>query len=136
MNHVCSAHTRRMVKSCCFFALIVTGNGAANLFNCEEKGPRLQKRKSIISVFQENPSLFSSISLHSLLSCLSLLLKFEISKPMATSSSSNIPSPKFPSSSSAKTDAETLRRNRILSSKLYFHVPPSKVSLFILTSHM
>ncbi|KAJ8640961.1 hypothetical protein MRB53_017655 [Persea americana] len=54
---------------------------------------------------------------------------------MATSSSSNIPSPKFPSSSSAKTDAETLRRNRILSSKLYFHVPPSKVPLIYSTSY-
>ncbi|XP_044464633.1 histone deacetylase 2-like isoform X2 [Mangifera indica] len=31
------------------------------------------------------------------------------------------------SSTSSATDAETLRRNRILSSKLYFDVPPSKV---------
>eukprot|EP00268_Persea_americana_P029652 TRINITY_DN2866_c0_g1_i9.p1 TRINITY_DN2866_c0_g1~~TRINITY_DN2866_c0_g1_i9.p1 ORF type:complete len:371 (+),score=63.72 TRINITY_DN2866_c0_g1_i9:72-1115(+) len=39
------------------------------------------------------------------------------------------------SSSSAATDAETLRRNRILSSKLYLDVPPSKVPLIYSASY-
>ena len=47
-----------------------------------------------------------------------LLLQFAANLAMAATSAS---------SSSAATDAETLRRNRILSSKLYLDVPPSKV---------
>lgn len=38
---------------------------------------------------------------------------------------------KMSSSSASATDAETVRQNRILSSKLYFDIPLSKVTLYI-----
>ncbi|KAJ8637843.1 hypothetical protein MRB53_012110 [Persea americana] len=55
-----------------------------------------------------------------------LLLQFAANLAMAATSAS---------SSSAATDAETLRRNRILSSKLYLDVPPSKVPLIYSASY-
>ncbi|XP_077210111.1 histone deacetylase 2 isoform X2 [Tasmannia lanceolata] len=40
-----------------------------------------------------------------------------------------------PSSSSSETDAETLRKNRILSSKLYFDIPPTKLPVIYSSSY-
>ncbi|KAL5976647.1 hypothetical protein ACLOJK_020980 [Asimina triloba] len=50
---------------------------------------------------------------------------------METTSSSSIPNSKAP----AAADPESLRRNRILSSKLYFNVPPSKAPLIYSPSY-
>ncbi|KAL6985521.1 histone deacetylase [Sarracenia purpurea var. burkii] len=50
----------------------------------------------------------------------------------ASSSSAGVSSP---TAASTTADAETLRRNRIMSSKLYFDVPPSKVPLIYSSSY-